>query len=104
MKRSLLIVALLAICASGCARTRIVASGDLPVYGNDPLMHTVYMGTDDRFHHFAVQRGKAGGNVVVRREEAQIKPEPFDTGTGRQAFVKATKPGEIELLVLGLAR
>ena len=67
-------------------------------------MHTVYIGTDDRFHHFALQRGKSGGAVVVRREEARITPEPFGTNTGRQAFVKAAKPGEVELLVLRPAR
>ena len=100
MKRLLPIVAFVPICSAGCARTRVVASRDLPVYGTDPLMHTVYTGTDDRFHHFALQQGKSGGDVVVRREEATIKPEPFNTNAGRRAFVKAAKPGEIELVVL----
>ena len=100
MKQVLLIVAVLAGCTAGCARTRVVASGDLPVYGTDPLTHTVYTGTDDRFHHFALQRGKSRDHVVVRREEAQIKPEPFGTNAGRQAFVKTAKPGEIDLVVL----
>jgi hypothetical protein len=63
-------------------------------------MHTVYTGTDDRFHHFAIQRGKSSGNVVVRREEAKIKPEPFHSSAGRRAFVKSANPGEIELVVL----
>ena len=63
-------------------------------------MHTVYTGTDGRFHHFAVQHGKSGGQLVVRRDEAQIKPEPFNANRGRRAFVKAAKPGEIELVVM----
>ena len=100
IKPLLLIAGLLAACATGCARTRVVAGGDLPVYGTDPLTHTVYTGTDDRFHHFALQRGKSAHDVVVRREEAMIKPEPFDANTGRRAFVKSAKPGEIELVVL----
>jgi hypothetical protein len=100
MKRLLPIFVVLSICSAGCGRTRVVAGGDLPVYGTDPLVHTVYTGTDDRFHHFSLQRGKSGGNVVVRREDATIKPEPFHTNTGRRAFVKAAKPGEVELVVL----
>ena len=104
MKPYRVIAVLFATYVAGCGRTRVVESGGLPVYGTDPLMHTVYMGTDDRFHHFAVQHGKSGGNVVVRRQEARIKPEPFARNTGRQAFVKRAKPGEIELVVLRLAR
>ena len=100
MNQFLPMVALVATCSAGCARTRVVASRDLPVYGTDPLMHTVYTGTDDRFHYFQLQHGKSGGNVVVRRGEAKIKPEPFDTNAGRRAFVKAAKPGEIEIVVL----
>jgi hypothetical protein len=70
------------------------------VYGDSLFVHTLYTGTDDHFHHFLLQYGTSSTSVVVRREEAQIKPKSFSTDSGRRAFVRATRPDEIELVVL----
>lgn len=86
--------------AMGCSNTRVVSSEALPVYGTDPLMHTIYLGSDAEFHHFALQHGKSASKALVRRADAQIRPEPFGLGEGRHAFVQAVSKGHIQVLVL----
>jgi hypothetical protein len=100
MNRFFLIAAALVIPLAGCARTRVIKGADLPLYGSDPLMHTVYRGSDETFHHFALQHGKSGREVVVRRDELEIKPEPFPVGSRRHAFITSPRPGLIELVLL----
>ena len=99
MKRFCIAVPLLLL-TCGCSQARVVSSRELPVYGTDPLMHTIYLGTDDRFHHFTTQNGKAGSHVRVRRDDARIQPEPFALNSGRDAFVRSANEKEIELIVL----
>src|SRR5262245_61061661 len=101
MKSFIVIAAHLILFATGCANRKLVASAALPVYGTDPLMHTEFRGSDHRFHYFHVQHDKSGGEVVVARHNAVIKPESFARDSGRSAFVKQASHGEIELIVLG---
>jgi hypothetical protein len=98
--RRLCIAAPLLLLASGCSTTRVISSEELPVYGTSPLMHTMYLGTDDQFHHFAIQHGKTGSQILMRRDDARISPEPFSLDSGRHAFVRSASEKEIELIVL----
>ena len=100
MKRPLALVTLLAAFSCGCGVPRVVRSGDLPVYGVDPLTHTVYTGSDERLHYFRVQDGLYGARIAVNRADADIRPAPFPSGQSRKAFVESAKQGEVKLLVL----
>jgi len=87
--------------SGGCVNNPIVESGDLPVYGTAPLSHTTYLGSDDTYHYFHAQRQKdSASNLKVRREDADIEPEPFPRDSGRSAFVQSAEPGVIRLIVL----
>lgn len=98
------IITMCALLIGGCRQPSVLSRGHLPVYGTDPLMHTVYLGSDEHYHHFALQKGKSRGIVIVPVADAQIKPESFALDSSRQAFVKGTKPGAIELIVLSGSR
>lgn len=99
MKLERIVVLVLAL--AGCAGGRVVESRNLPVYGTDPLSHTIYLGSDDTYHHFFAQRAKGSASRLrVRRDEASIEPEPFPLDSGRHAFVKSAEAGVIRLLVL----
>ena len=84
----------------GCKQSTVVDAAHLLLYGMDPLMHTVYIGSDDKFHHFACQNGKSGGEVLVRRDEAKVEPETFDLRSNGHRFVESVEPGVIHLFVL----
>ena len=93
----------LATATCGCVHTRaprVVSSAELPVHGKDPLQHTTYLGSDDQFHHFSLQNGKSGGELVIRRDEAEIVPEAYPLDTGRHPFVESAQLGKINLMVL----
>ena len=85
---------------TGCQGAAIFDSAKLPVYGSDPLMHTMYIGSDAKFHHFICQHGKTSEEMLVRSEEAVIKPKPFDLSSHRDNLVRSTEPGVIHLLQL----
>jgi hypothetical protein len=86
---------------TGCETARVIRSEDLPLYGSSPLLHTMYIGSDPHFHHFVLQRGKAGDEVLVRRDEANVKPATFPIDSRRHSFVRAASPGIIELVGVG---
>ncbi|MEM6798667.1 MAG: hypothetical protein AAF589_04065 [Planctomycetota bacterium] len=102
------IVSVFLLIVSGCGQSQDflvpMPSGDLPVYGTDPMMHTIYMGSDEEYHHFRYQNGKSGGFAVVAVADTQIKPEPFELDSGKEAFVESANPDEITLIVLQGAR
>ena len=90
----LALVAVLAIdfLAAGCA-TRApvrISVSELRDYGDTPLEHTIYLGSDERFHYFAWSSGKSGGEWKVDRSELPFRRE-FPRGS-RGAFL-ITAPG-----------
>jgi len=68
------------------------------VYGVDPLSHTVYTGSDERYHYIAWKRGLRGGQVKVDREQINLSRE-FPRGASR-AFVKEVGDGKIDLVTI----
>jgi hypothetical protein len=66
---------------------RVIRGANLPLYGADPMRHTAYIGSDDNFHHFALQDGFWARNVVVRRDDSVVKPSPFPLASHAHAFV-----------------
>ena len=56
----------------------------------------VYVETDNYWYSYRLARQR----IVTPTDTWVIKPQPFDRNTGRGAFVKAAKPGEIELVGL----
>jgi hypothetical protein len=52
MKKAITVL-LLAISVSSCTSHRIISSDEFVDYGSNPINHTMYMGSDSDYHHFA---------------------------------------------------
>ena len=74
-------------------------AADLPLYGTDPLNHTVYVGSDSTYHHFRWSRGKSSGSYIVPLNQISFS-ETFEVGE-RKAFLTRNDGGTLELLRLG---
>ena len=74
-------------------------AADLPVYGTDPLNHTLYVGSDADFHHFRWSHGKRSGTYLVAREQISFA-ETFAVGD-RSAFLVRGDDGTLRLLRFG---
>jgi hypothetical protein len=90
----------LALLVAGCAssRAKIVSPQQLPLYGSDSLYHTVYVGSDDRHHHFMWSRGLRRGEYLVDRSALHLSRE-FPRGAGH-AFLSRTPDGSVDVLTL----
>jgi len=89
-----LILALCAIAAlAGCVsiHTKLVTPDSVPLYGDTPMCHTVYIGSDDRYHYFSWIRGFRGGKVKVIREQLHLSRE-FPRGAGHEFMFLTKKP------------
>jgi hypothetical protein len=75
-----------------------VKPSEVKCYGNDPLVHTVYIGSDKKWHYFHYQKGKTGGHWKVKKEELKWKYE-FPHGKGHQ-FIKRNEAGELEPIII----
>lgn len=75
-------------------------SGELPAYGKDPMTHTIYLGSDRRYHYFSMQAGKTGLRGYIPIEDATIKPASFALDSGQEVFVESHVAGEIKLMTL----
>jgi hypothetical protein len=89
----------LVLVLSGCVSSsaKLVSADAVPVYGVDPLYHTVYTGSDERYHYFAWNRGLRGGQLKVDRTQLTLSRE-FARGASK-AFVKRTHDGKIDVMV-----
>jgi hypothetical protein len=56
-------------------------------YGDTPLTHTIYLGSDERDHYFAWSDGKTGGHWKVRKEELVVE-NGFALGVREALLVK----------------
>jgi hypothetical protein len=92
MRITLGVVALILI---GCSAPSAVMTSarDLPLYGVDPLYHTVYVGSDEGFHYFRWSRGLGSGSYIVPRDEIVFDGE-FVRGEG-QVFLTRGDDGSI---------
>ena len=90
----------LTLLTAGCvsSRAKIVSPQQLPLYGSDPLYHTVYVGSDDRYHHFKWSRGLLSGEFLVDRGALHLS-RVFSSGAGK-AFLTRTADGSVDVLVL----
>ena len=72
---------------SGCTSQRFetISGSQFVNYGDRPLAHTIYLGSDDGFHFFGWSHGKSSGRWRVPQDEL-IVMNPFPLGT-REAFV-----------------
>jgi hypothetical protein len=61
-------------------------------YGDTPLSHTIYLGSENGYHYFAWAHGKAGGRWKVLQEEL-IVTNPFPLGA-REAFLLKRPNGQ----------
>jgi len=73
----------------GCATAHVqqIRYSEFHDYGDTPLSHTIYLGSDSSFHYFAWEHGKSGGNWKVAKAEMIISNE-FASGTREAVLVK----------------
>ena len=83
-------------CATGPSE---IAADELPLYGHDPLYHTMYSGSDEIFHYFRWNRGVRSGVYKVDRRDLALNGE-FQRGTAPNRLVTRDEDGQVELLVL----
>ncbi|MFN7141106.1 MAG: hypothetical protein ACK4UN_17390, partial [Limisphaerales bacterium] len=81
---------------SGCVMgPKAVSADSVPVYGGGTLYHTVYTGSDDRYHYFSWNRGWRGGQMKVDKTQLQLSCE-FPRGTGF-TFVVRKPDGTVDV-------
>jgi hypothetical protein len=85
---------------SGCAssRPKLVDADAVPLYGVDPMYHTVYIGSDGQYHYFGWNRGLRSGQVKVDKAHLKLSRE-FARGTST-AFVEKTRDGMVDVMIL----
>ncbi len=92
---------LIGMALPGCSSTQIVSPDALPLYGSSPFEHTVYTGSDARFHYFSASHNKMRYGFKVPVEKADIYPRAFErTGDGH-AFIEKVDGRVIHLIVIG---
>lgn len=86
--------------APSCVSTslKLVSTDAVPVYGTDPLYHTVYTGSDEKYHYFARNSGLRGGQVKVARDQLKLSQE-YNRGTGT-LFVQRIADGKLDVIIL----
>src|SRR6185295_8976685 len=86
-------IAFACVAVVGCASARPEQIGysDFRDYGDTPLSHTVYLGSDQAYHYFAWTHDKSGGKWKVPKVEMAIANE-FSTGS-REAFLAKNPEG-----------
>ena len=82
---------LFSACASGQTYEQIHAAA-FRDYGDTPLDHTVYEGSDGGFHYFVWEHGKSSGRWKVSKEEMPFKVE-WPLGS-REAFMVKDASGK----------
>jgi len=71
--------AILGLAAVAAAGSIEITPDDLRIYGDTPLEHTIYLGSDSNFHYFAWTRGKASGRWRILKASMPFACEfPFE--------------------------
>lgn len=86
---ALAVAALLTVAGCGSAReTQQIPVTAFRNYGASPLQHTIYIGSDARFHRFQWSNGKQGGTWLIARAEMDIVNEKSvdDPDVGRAGY------------------
>ncbi len=95
MKNKVIILScLIGLILVGC-QTRTIPPSGIICYGTDPLMHTIYLGSDEFYHYFAWQNGKSAGTWEVK-QKSLLLPETYPLDSGKRYFVFRTHDGQIE--------
>ena len=65
------------ILGAGCAESGYekISASDFVNYGDTPLSHTVYVGSDTEYHYFVWSSGKAGGKWQVEKSQMPFRAE-----------------------------
>lgn len=73
----------------GCAvqRPETISGQQFVNYGDTPLSHTIYLGSDGGFHYFAWSHGKSGGQWKVSKREL-ILTNQFALGEREASLLK----------------
>ena len=66
------------------------------IYGDEPLKHTLYRGSDFDFHYFRWANGKISGKWKIEKNKISFKKE-LKFGEG-ELLLHKNKNGEIKLL------
>jgi hypothetical protein len=88
-----LAVAALALSCSGDAPVQIAAA-EFKNYGDSPLEHTLYIGSDEEFHYFVWSSGKSSGHWKIEKSEMPFHQD-FPLGT-REAFLVTAPDGTVQ--------
>jgi hypothetical protein len=98
--RVVLFVTILVLAGCGREAEFIVLSDPnmLPVYGNTPLNHTLYVGSNSEFHYFQASNGKSFEKYQIRIDDVKIVPQGFDFNSSRTAIVISVQENRVLLI------
>lgn len=87
-------IPVLLILWAGCSAQQVqtISGAQFVDYGNTPLSHTIYLGSDDGYHYFAWSHGKTSGRWKIPREELTVTNQ-FALGD-REAFLLKRPDGQ----------
>jgi hypothetical protein len=96
-KYTIIILAILFI--TSCDSIKCVKSKEIKCYGNDPLYHTAYVGSDSKFHYFVYSKGKVSGKWKVRKEDLKwIYGFPYEEK--RHLLITRDKTGKLRPIII----
>ena len=85
-------LAVLAGCQSH--EVREIEPSEIELYGNDPLYHTHYVGSDAQHHHLRWSRGKRTGEWLVDKTKLRLGCE-FPLADSRQLLLEYDAAGTL---------
>ena len=80
LRLSLLLCSTLVAISCGGAKPVLITPGEFHNYGDAPLEHTLYLGSDSQFHYFAWSHDKSGGRWKIEKSDMPFHRE-FKLGT-----------------------
>ncbi len=83
---------LLLVTSCSARQVQTISGPQFVDYGDAPLSHTIYLGSDNGYHYFVWEHEKASGRWKVPREELMVT-NPFALGD-REAFLLKRPDGQ----------
>ena len=84
--KNFILVSILILITTSCSddEYKQIKKGDFKHYGDTPMLHTFYKGTDQTFHYFVYSSGKTGGKWKLIKNDLQLNCTfPYDENSNR---------------------
>ncbi len=95
MIRGIAIALVLFLASCYAEQVREIGPGQFVDYGDTPIEHTIYLGSDDQYHYFAWSHGKSGGRWKIDRDLMNLN-RVFPVTDGRSAFLYTDDEGQLQ--------